>query len=664
MLSLCSFLVPLLLLLGISSYVFNNIYDSRWDSEVAIDANKTMCSSGWCGRHDIRYPFRLNNSSPSHCGEHRYTLSCENDNQLFLYLKSIKFQVQSINYNNYTIRLVDVNVPLHTHNHSSLPSYSLTSSNFTRDDPYQYWFYTQHFNDVITLTKQMVYLMRYPPYGVESSTAVANCMNGSYALGSTFYVSDLDKRLQDLAFRDSCHIDWMYLTSWPTEIKQINISCTDIHHLLLYGFELSWMKGYCYNDTDFAILGDHNNIVCYNNHYERSPFENYVLSWIVICLMNGTILFLLGKFGLGALFIVIFCICKWRRRHLSIYDSIEDFLRSDNNIMPIRYSYKEIKNITGKFKTKLGNGGYGSVFQGKLRSGRLVAVKVLNKAKSNGQEFINEVATIGRIHHVNVVQLIGFCVEGSKRCLVYELMQNGSLEKYIFSPQESASNSLSCEKLYNISLGVARGIEYLHNGCDIKILHFDIKPHNILLDEKFNPKVSDFGLARLYPTDKSIVSLTAARGTIGYMAPELFYRNVGTISYKADVYSFGMLLMEMASRRKNLNALTENSSQIYFPFWVYDQLQDGREITIENDTDEEMKLAKKMMIVALWCIHTKPNDRPSMKRVVEMLEQDEDLLEMPPKPYFYPLDEPADEVREENSSRLFSVISSVTGSKE
>ncbi|KAE9608886.1 putative glycerophosphodiester phosphodiesterase, protein kinase RLK-Pelle-LRK10L-2 family [Lupinus albus] len=125
--------------------------------------------------------------------------------------------------------------------------------------------------------------------------------------------------------------------------------------------------------------------------------------------------------------------------------------------------------------------------------------------------------------------------------------------------------------LYSISLGIARGIEYLHNGCNMKILHFDIKPHNILLDEKFNPKVSDFGLAKLYPTDNSVVSLTAARGTIGYMAPELHYRNIGTISYKADVYSFGMLLMEMAGRRKNLNALAENYSQLYYPFWIYDQ---------------------------------------------------------------------------------------------
>ncbi|XP_020961948.1 uncharacterized protein LOC107607703 [Arachis ipaensis] len=266
MLSLCSFLLPLLLLLGISLYIFNNIHYSRWDSKVAIDADKRMCSSGWCGRHDIRYPFRLNNSSPSHCGDHRYTLSCENDNQLFLYLKSIKLKVQSINYNNYTIRLVDANVALHTHNHSSLLPYSLTSSNFSRMgyEQYQYRFYTHHFNDGISLIKQMLYV-RCPPYGVESSAA-ASCMNGSYALGSTIYVSDIDKTLQDLAFGDSCQIEWIYLTSWPTEIKHKNISCTDIHHMLLSGFELSWLQAYCNNETFFAMLGDHNNIVCFNNH--------------------------------------------------------------------------------------------------------------------------------------------------------------------------------------------------------------------------------------------------------------------------------------------------------------------------------------------------------------------------------------------------------------
>ncbi|XP_050277879.1 rust resistance kinase Lr10-like [Quercus robur] len=315
-----------------------------------------------------------------------------------------------------------------------------------------------------------------------------------------------------------------------------------------------------------------------------------------------------------------------------MYDAVENFLQSQNNLMPIRYSYSQIRKMTKCFKDKLGEGGYGCVYKGKLQSGHLVAIKMLgNKSKANGQEFINEVATIGRIHHENVVQLIGYCVEGLKRALIYEFMPNSSLDKYIFS--QEGNIPLSIEKTYNISLGVARGIEYLHQGCDMQILHFDIKPHNILLDENFTPKVSDFGLAKLYPIDDSIVSLTAARGTLGYIAPELFYKNIGGVSYKADVYSFGMLLLETVSRRKNLNAFAENSSQIYFPTWVYGQFNEGNDIEMEDATEEEKKIAKKMIIVALWCIQMKPSDRPSMNKVVEMLEGEVECLQMPSKPF-------------------------------
>ena len=331
--------------------------------------------------------------------------------------------------------------------------------------------------------------------------------------------------------------------------------------------------------------------------------------------------------------VIIFLIYKWRRRHLSVYDTVEQFLQGQNNLMPVRYSYSDIKKITRGFKEKLGEGGFGTVYKGKLRSGRFAAVKLLGKSKANGQDFINEVATIGRIHHTNVVQLIGFCAEGSKRALVYDFMPNGSLDRHLFSREGSIS--LSSQKLHQISLGVARGIDYLHLGCDMQILHFDIKPHNILLDENFTPKVSDFGLARLYPTNGSITSLTAARGTIGYMAPELFYKNIGRVSYKADVYSFGMLLLEMAGKRKNVNALAENSSQIYWPYWVHDQVSDGKAIEIGDDaTEEERKIVKKMIMVGLWCIQMKPMDRPTMKNVVEMLEGDLENLQLPPKPVF------------------------------
>lgn len=167
--------------------------------------------------------------------------------------------------------------------------------------------------------------------------------------------------------------------------------------------------------------------------------------------------------------VIIFLIYKWRRRHLSVYDTVEQFLQSQNNLMPVRYSYSDIRKITRGFKDELGEGGFGTVYKGKLRSGRFAAVKLLGKSKANGQDFINEVATIGRIHHTNVVQLIGFCAEGSKRALVYDFMPNGSLDRHLFSREGSIS--LSWQKLHQISLGVARGIDYLHLGCDMQILH-------------------------------------------------------------------------------------------------------------------------------------------------------------------------------------------------
>ena len=291
------------------------------------------------------------------------------------------------------------------------------------------------------------------------------------------------------------------------------------------------------------------------------------------------------------------------------------------------------------------------MFKGKLRSGNLVAIKVLNKSKANGQDFMNEVATIGRIHHVNVVQLIGFCAEGSKQALVYDFMPNGSLDKFIF-PDRDNSTFLGWDQIYEIAFGVARGLEYLHRGCDMQILHFDIKPHNILLDENFIPKVSDFGLAKLYPVDDSIVSLTAVRGTIGYMAPELFYKNIGGISYKADVYSFGMLLMEMVGRRKNLNAFVEHSSQIYFPSWIYDKIDHGEDLEVLNSTEGEKKTLKKMIIIAFWCIQMKPINRPSMSEVLEMLEGPIELLQMPPKPFFGPEEMSIEDHTDNNSAGI------------
>ncbi|XP_040368380.1 rust resistance kinase Lr10 [Rosa chinensis] len=456
-------------------------------------------------------------------------------------------------------------------------------------------------------------------------------------------------------WNEGCSLDWIAFTVLNIS-EDYNATCRYIYNALSIGFHLRYYDNqmleayYQYGQNDQNDCGSQWQAygICFPHSipefFDTDRRTHYDSRWIPIKSIG---LFFPARLILGAPLIIAFLIYKWRRRHLSMYTNIEHFLHNDHNFGPIRYSYSDIKKMTNRFKQKLGEGGYGCVYKGKLRSGHFGAIKLLGKSKTNGQEFISEVATIGRIHHTNVVQLIGYCVEGSKRALVYDFMPNGSLDKYIYSREGSVR--LSIKQMYEISLGVAQGIEYLHQGCDMQILHFDIKPHNILLDHNFIPKVSDFGLAKLYPTDDSIVSLTAARGTMGYIAPELFYKNIGGVSFKADVYSFGMLLMEMASKRKNLNAMVEHLSQIYFPLWVYDQYSHGKDhLEMVDVTEEERAIIKKMVITALWCIQLKPSDRPSMKKVIEMLEEDVEGLQIPPKPLLYPQEMPIDDLQQIN----------------
>ncbi|KAG6700675.1 hypothetical protein I3842_08G123900 [Carya illinoinensis] len=591
----------------------------------SLKNNHHYCPPSFCGNiPNISYPFRLKGDPPN-CGDQRYELSCDDNNHTLLYLHGSKYYVSQINYNNYTIRIVDSSIQ--EDNYSFIPHYFLNYGNLMWPD---YWDSKPKYSNndwnwrVRSLSKVVVIVNCEKPVTLAPSFHLhmtsTNCSNTNNGSGSSSHSSlsqyskryiylIIDRGANVMDVEESCRIEQMSLTSWPGQIfADPNISCTDLRNLFSYGFVLSWYRLYCggiCSKISFCHMDDDNKVSC-------------SLSGLHV-----------GISVLGAPFVIAFLIYKWRRRHLSVYDNVEEFLQTQNNLTPIRYSFSEVKKMTKNFKENLGEGGFGTVFKGILRSGRLVAVKMLNQSKANGQDFINEVATIGRIHHVNIVQLIGFCVHGSKRALIYEFMPNGSLNKHIFS---SEANILNYDKTYDIALGVARGIDYLHQGCDMQILHFDIKPHNILLDDNLNPKVSDFGLAKLYPVEDSIVPLTHARGTLGYMAPEMVYQNIGGISYKADVYSFGMLLMEMASRRKNLNAFTEHLSQIYFPTWIYDQLHDGKNIEIQDATEDERKICKKMMIVALWCIQLKPTDRPSMNKVVKMLEEDVEYLQVPLKP--------------------------------
>ncbi|KAM3354182.1 hypothetical protein ACQJBY_025060 [Aegilops geniculata] len=323
------------------------------------------------------------------------------------------------------------------------------------------------------------------------------------------------------------------------------------------------------------------------------------------------------------------------RYNEEINRKVEMFLKAYGTSRPTRYTFPEVRKIARRFKDKLGQGGFGSVYKGELPNGVPVAVKMLEGSVGEGEEFINEVATIGLIHHTNIVRLMGFCSEGTRRALIYEYMPNESLEKYIFSHVSNISRQLlPPNKMSDISLGIARGMEYMHQGCNQRILHFDIKPHNILLDYNFNPKISDFGLAKLCARDQSIVTLTAARGTMGYIAPELYSRNFGGVSYKSDVYSFGMLVLEMVSGRRNSDPSVENQDEVYLPEWIYEKVINGQEweLTLEMTAEDKEKM-RQLTIVALWCIQWNPKNRPSMTKVVNMLTGRLQNLQIPPKPF-------------------------------
>ncbi|CAF1928230.1 PR5-like receptor kinase [Brassica napus] len=302
-------------------------------------------------------------------------------------------------------------------------------------------------------------------------------------------------------------------------------------------------------------------------------------------------------------------------------------------VMLKRYSYARVKKMTNSFAHVLGKGGFGTVYKGKLPDGGVdIAVKILKEGKGTGEEFINEVASMSRTSHVNIVSLLGFCYERNKRAIVYEFMPNGSLDKFI---SENMSTKIEWERLYDIALGVSRGLEYLHNHCVSRIVHFDIKPQNILMDKDLCPKISDFGLAKLCKNKESVMSMLDARGTVGYIAPEVFSNNFGGVSHKSDVYSYGMVILEMIGA-KNIENFGSNNSSMYFPDWIYKDFGRGEVMRIFGDqiTKEEERIAKKMVLVGLWCIQTNPSDRPPMIKVIEMLEGDLEALQIPSKPLF------------------------------
>ncbi|KAG5033327.1 hypothetical protein GLYMA_06G300600v4 [Glycine max] len=321
------------------------------------------------------------------------------------------------------------------------------------------------------------------------------------------------------------------------------------------------------------------------------------------------------------LIVFVFVMLRRRRRHVGTGTSVEGSLMA--------FSYRDLQNATKNFSDKLGGGGFGSVFKGTLADSSIIAVKKLESISQGEKQFRTEVSTIGTVQHVNLVRLRGFCSEGTKKLLVYDYMPNGSLESKMF--YEDSSKVLDWKVRYQIALGTARGLNYLHEKCRDCIIHCDVKPENILLDADFVPKVADFGLAKLVGRDFSRV-LTTMRGTRGYLAPE--WISGVAITAKADVYSYGMMLFEFVSGRRNSEA-SEDGQVRFFPTYAANMVHQGGNVLslldprLEGNADLEE--VTRVIKVASWCVQDDESHRPSMGQVVQILEGFLDLT-LPPIP--------------------------------
>lgn len=542
--------------------------------------------TGSCGNRGlhIRFPFWIKDRQPEQCGYPGFDLSCNEKGDIVLELPTaVKLYIDKIDYKNQVIYATDPQGCLRSH-HSN--------------------FYSSGFHIQFKMSRD--------------NFTIFNCsLNNAI---SRRRIACLSTHQYDVLAVDS---------EQSIDDNELLLSCTKMYDLPVpQDIHLSWSSPNCGScEATGKLCGLRENssteleTECIGMHRQNKGARKKNLT---IGVTTGSIIF-------GVLVIAVYQIYSFRKSEKEYQAKVERFLDDYRAMNPTRYSHADLKKMTNQFRDELGQGAYGTVFKGKLTSEIPVAVKVLSNSSEKGEEFVNEMGTMARIHHVNVIRLIGFCADGFRRALVYEYLPNDSLQKFI-SSANAKNVFLGWERLHHIALGVAKGIEYLHQGCDQTILHFDIKPHNILLDNDFNPKIADFGLAKLCSKYKSAISMTTARGTVGYIAPEVFSRNFGNVSYKSDVYSFGMMVLEMVGGRKNVDDTAENGDQVYFPEWIYNLLEEGEDLRFQIEEEGDAEIAKRLAIVGLWCIQWNPVDRPSMKIVVQMLEGEGDRLSTPPNP--------------------------------
>jgi hypothetical protein len=347
--------------------------------------------------------------------------------------------------------------------------------------------------------------------------------------------------------------------------------------------------------------------------------------------------------GLGMLFLATACILLV---HCYITNKKE---RNRKHLSATVFTRKELRRATNGFSKLLGQGGFGKVYHGIVKSlePHDVAVKELRSTDEYQEtEFENEVQSIGRIHHRNLVRMIGYCKEGVHRMLVFEFMPGGSLGDVLFKPSERPSWSWRAEA----AMDIARGLEYLHYGCTAQIVHCDIKPDNILLDDKRIPKITDFGIARLLDGDKLKQTITHVRGTLGYLAPEWF-SSERKVDSKVDVFSFGVVLLEMICCRRyppspapaddgqdgpRCSGDDDESEDLGMPVtlraWVSDLVREGdvgRAVQGDKEALQDLERVERFARIAIWCVQGEPSMRPTMRAVVWMMEGTKEVDAVP-----------------------------------
>ncbi|XP_031101829.1 cysteine-rich receptor-like protein kinase 29 [Ipomoea triloba] len=328
-----------------------------------------------------------------------------------------------------------------------------------------------------------------------------------------------------------------------------------------------------------------------------------------------------------------FCGCLRRRLARSRAGAGDEAENDGGDDSPdLFFDLRSLQIATNFFSdlNRLGHGGFGPVYKGLMPSGQEVAVKKLSLNSRQGiREFTNEVKLLLRIQHKNLVVLLGCCVEGPEKMLVYEYLPNRSLDYFLFDKKKAAS--LDWTTRFRIVTGIARGLLYLHEEAPERIIHRDIKASNILLDEKLNPKISDFGLARLFPGEDTHLQTFRISGTHGYMAPE--YAMHGYLSVKTDVFSFGVLLLEIVSGRKNHEGkLGADKADILNYSWTLFQARKTLELVDSSLESCDPDEAVMCIQIGLLCCQSSVSDRPDMNTVHLMLSSDSFTLPKPGKP--------------------------------